>query len=50
LVRKDLFDFAERIFMDYYVKNQKMNDVAWATSHFENDKINVSINDFVEKL
>lgn len=47
-IRNNIFIQAEQICMFYYIKNQKDNDMAWATSHFENGKINVWINEYVE--
>ncbi len=43
-LRNNLFVQAERIFMFYYIRNQKDNDIAWATSHFENGEIKIRIN------
>ncbi len=48
IIRKNLFIQAERIFMFYYIKNQKDKDMAWATSHFENGGIKVWVNEYVE--
>lgn len=47
-IRNNLFIQAERIFMFYYITNQKDNDMAWATSHYENGVIKVWINEYVE--
>lgn len=46
LIKTSLFDFAERIFMLYRLEEQMDIDQAWATSHFENGKINPVINKF----
>lgn len=47
-LRDNLFVQAERISMFYYIKNQKDNKIAWATSHFENGEIKIRINGYVD--
>lgn len=47
-IRKNIFQQAERIFMFFYIKNQKDRSIAWATTHFQDDELVVSINEFVE--
>jgi len=48
VIRDGLFSFAEKVYMFYRTKKQKEENIAWATSHYENNKINVKINNFVE--
>lgn len=43
-----LFQNAERIYIFYYLKNQRKEDIAWATSHIKNGKMEISINDYTE--
>ena len=47
LIRAHIFKSAERIFMFYKIKGETNNGGCWATSHFLNGEIEVSINDFV---
>lgn len=47
LIRNHIFKKAERIFMFYKIKGKDNDGVCWATSHFSNGEIEVSINDFM---
>ncbi|MCD4759417.1 DUF2971 domain-containing protein [archaeon] len=47
LIKNHIFKKAERIFMFYYIKGDENAEICWATSHFSVEKIEVSINDFV---
>ncbi len=46
LIRRHVFKKAERIFMSYKIKGKENNVGCWATSHFLNGEIEISINDF----
>ncbi|KAF2519004.1 DUF2971 domain-containing protein [Flavobacterium salilacus subsp. salilacus] len=43
----EIFHTAEKVFILYYFKEQKNMEVAWATSHFINGKLEIKINDFI---
>lgn len=45
----EVFHTAEKVFIFYYFKEQKNKEVAWATSHFLNGKLEININDFLIK-
>ncbi|WP_051199612.1 DUF2971 domain-containing protein [Christiangramia echinicola] len=47
LLRNDMFRIPKRLFIFYYLKNDKIRDIAWATTHFEESELKISINDFV---
>lgn len=46
LLRNDLFRNPKRLFIMYYLKNDKKRDLAWATTHFVESELTVTINDF----
>ncbi len=46
LIRRHVFKKAERIFMFYNIKGEVNNGVCWATSHFSEGEIKVSVNNF----
>jgi hypothetical protein len=43
----EIFHTAEKVFIFYYFEDQKNTEVAWATSHFTNGKLEININDFI---
>lgn len=45
-IKEQLFQTAERVYIYYYLKEQKKNDIAWATSHITNGKLEIQINDY----
>lgn len=47
LIRNHIFKKAEIIFMFYNIKGNDNHGVSWATSHFSTEKIDISINDFL---
>jgi hypothetical protein len=47
-IKGELFYEAEKIFMWYYLPNQKDDFAPWATTNFANGDFNVQINDFIE--
>ncbi|SFC66104.1 Protein of unknown function [Flagellimonas taeanensis] len=47
-IRENIFFLAERIYMFYYIKNQKDKNMAWATSNYIDGALNVCINEYVE--
>lgn len=48
LIRNNIFPLAERIFMFYYIVSQSDRTMAWATTNYDNGKINLWKNDYVE--
>jgi hypothetical protein len=42
----NLFHTAKKIYMFYYLKDKPNRDFAWATTNFDNDKIEITINDY----
>lgn len=49
IIKNQLFHTANRIFIFYNLKDVEL-DIAWATSHFENDELKITINDFAINL
>jgi len=47
-IKKNLFVKAKRIFMMYTVKGQLDNDMAWATTNFDEDQVSIFINEHVK--
>jgi hypothetical protein len=47
-IKENLFFKAEMVIMLHYIKN-KDNGMAWATTHYQNGKINININGFLEE-
>ena len=47
-LRNGLFVQAERIYIFYYIRNQKDTDIAWATSHCENGEFKIRINEYAD--
>ncbi len=46
LLRNQMFRKPKRLFIMYYIKNKDDSDVAWATTHFVDSDLKVTINDF----
>jgi len=46
-IKENLFYNAEMVIMLHYVKNRNQ-DMAWATTHYKNEKIELNINGFLE--
>lgn len=45
IIKKQVFHTAERIYIFYNLKGIEL-DIAWATSHFEKDKLEITVNDW----
>ncbi|MEX2478318.1 MAG: DUF2971 domain-containing protein [Gracilimonas sp.] len=48
-IKAKIFPMAEKIFMMYYLPNIEIHDAAWATSHFVDNEIRVSINGLTDE-
>ncbi|ENA1765329.1 DUF2971 domain-containing protein [Flavobacterium psychrophilum] len=46
-IKEQLFQTADRVYIYYYLKEQKKNDIAWAISHITNGELEIQINDYV---
>ncbi|MFN3137475.1 MAG: DUF2971 domain-containing protein [Allomuricauda sp.] len=46
LLREHQFRTAKRIFIFYFLKNDSIREIAWGTSHFSDNMLQVKINDF----
>jgi len=47
LLRQHQFRNAKRVFIFYFLKNDGIREIAWGTSHFVDDRLEVKINDFI---
>lgn len=47
-IKENLFQNAKRIFISYFIKDQKDRGMAWVTSNFDSDELSIYINDHVE--
>lgn len=45
-LKNNLFHSANKIYMSYYLKDNQNKDFAWATTNFDKNKIEVTINDY----
>lgn len=47
-IKTELYEDAEKVLMWYYLPNQKDDFAPWASTNFEKNQFNVTINDFIE--